>query len=214
MLNSILVIVIVVLIGLAVIAMIRYQQNTILALCVMAVLLVSGVYSGFTAYRYYSTYSAVYGTYQEHDPYEDFNFFEYDIPSLTWYQENTGSEDEPNIKYYYSTEYGTSIAFNGSDEDYVLLINNKPCVTKSSNGRLHGEQTLSFYNIDGILEEKFNISVDFTFYASKILLKVETDATNDNIGYLKEYVKVNGFNLRILNELPYHSADILQSQAS
>ncbi len=216
MLNSILILVIIILIGVAFIMMIKYKQNTILVLSLGFLILLSGVYSSFTAYDYYTTYSNVYGSPKEHDPYENFNFFEYNLKNFSWYRESISDDSGNKIstRYYYETEYRTSIEFDGEENKYVVLINNKPCVTSSTYGRLNGEQNLSFYNVDGEFDTKINLKVDFTFYMSKIELKINTNATEDNIGYLNEYFMVNGLKLRILQDPPYSSLGLLSSEIS
>lgn len=167
----------------------------------------TGVYSGFTAYDYFTKYSAMYGTIEEHDPYEDFNFYEYGLSkTIGW------SYDAENERYYYQTTYATSIEFNGNENNYSLLINNRPCdYTTSAYGKLYGAQNIYFNDIDGTYKSTINLQVSFTFYASKIMLRIDTSATNENIGLLDEYILVNGLDLRIIKQI-YNPYELLTGQ--
>lgn len=154
-----------------------------------------GIYSGFTYYTYINTTSEVHGSPEIHDPYEDFNFFEYDLGNIVWYQQEDGG-------YTYTETYNTSIRFTGEEGKYILLVNDTPCnYTSSANGRLHGELIKQFRDLDGQVTNTFNFNIDFTFESSVITVTVSVDATPDNIGVIREYVNINGFNLRIINNI-------------
>ena len=168
------------------------------------VMFVSGVYSVFTAWDYYNTHSTVVGELEVHDPYEDFNFYEYDLQDFSLLREQETNEDGEVIstKFYFETTYATSIEFNGTENTYTLLINDKPCdMTMSNYGKLYGTTTIHFDDVDGTEKEVIELDIDFTFYSSNILLRIETDATQDNASMLEEYFKINGFNLRLIEEI-------------
>lgn len=154
-----------------------------------------GIYSGFSYFTFINTTSEVHGSPEIHDPYEDFNFFEYDLGNIVWYQQEDGG-------YAYTETYNTSVKFQGGEDKYILLVNDKPCnKTSSANGRLHGELIKQFRDLDGQVTDTFNFDIDFTFESSVITVAVSVDATPDNIGVIREFVSINGFDLRIINNI-------------
>lgn len=176
-------------------ALIKYKNARPVLLGLIALIIgFSGVYSGFVAWDYYNTHSRVVGELTLHDPYEDFNFYEYDVKDFALQQEDG--------QYFYEITYATSMEFNGSENKYTLLLNNKPCDKTSSNyGKLNGTTTVHFDDVDGNTTDSIDLSITFTFYSVKIVLRVDTSATQANAGLLEEYFKINGFNLRIIDEV-------------
>ena len=184
-------------VGLAIYAMVKYENaRPYVAGIFLLAWFGGGIYSAFTMVNYYtSVRNQTYGEIKEYDPYEDFNFFEYNLTDLTFYQDEEGN-------YLFSKTYDTTIEFNGSNNTYTLLLNNTPCTsTSASYGRLRGDTVLYFYDFDNTELANINLYITFTFYASNFNIEVNTDATDDNIGLLREYVLCNGFNLRIINSV-------------
>lgn len=152
-----------------------------------------GCYSGFTMYKYYNTVSQVRGHLEEYDPYKDFDYYKYNITDL-----GLVKNDETDLMYY-EKDYNTHIAFDGTNKNYTLLLNDSPCsITMSNKGRLHGETAIIFEDVDGQAIDQIDLTINFTFYSSYIVLKVETTATVENVGLLYNYYDINGFELRII----------------
>ncbi len=193
LLEWILIIVGIVAFVLILLASIKYQNYKVLGIIVLLAWCGLSVYSGFTLLKYENSHSNLFGTPEVHDPYENFNYYEYDLSGISWYF----TEEDPTLRY--ETEYKTSIKFDGNKNKYHLLVNNAPCTkTESTNGRLKGFLKKQFTQMDG--ETKIiNFEITFEFYVSSIKIKIETDATSEDIGYVNEYVEINGFNLRIIN---------------
>ena len=175
-------------------AMIKYDKLKLLGwmLCV-AYIVVGGV--GCIRYVMYQNSTSIsIGTPEVHDPYENFNFFTYDLSDIVWY-ENEG-------KYDYQTEYSTHLDFDGDNNKYHLLLNNELCTkTKSTKGRLTATLLKQFKDLDGQVTATITLNFDFAFYTSKIEIHITTDATSENIGKLKEYVNMNGFTLRLISRI-------------
>ena len=155
-----------------------------------------GVYCGFTCYHYYADKSFTVGAPIVADPYEDFNFHEYNVgKSIAWYASTDGG-------YEYTVTYRTSIEFDGTQNQYEILINNTPCdETSSAYGKLQGKARMLFYSVDNKLDTFIDLTINFTFYASKIELNITTSADKDNLPYLEEYTAINGFNIRIIEKI-------------
>ena len=195
--------VVIVALALVLIAGIRYKDARPFAVCFFAIAwFFIGVYSSFTAWHYYNTFSKVHGQLVEHDPYEDFDYFEYNVTDF-------GLEQDEEGNFFYQKTYATSIQFDGSKNHYILLINNKPCNDSTSTyGKLYGNTIIHFDDVDGSYKCGIELEVTFTFYANHILLRVDTNATQENASLINEYIEINGLNLRILNEV-YTSYPIL-----
>ena len=166
-----------------------------------------GCYSAITMGVYYSTHSSTHGELVEHDPYEDFNFYEYKITDFGLDQDDSGI-------YFYQKDYATSIEFDGTEGNYVMLMNNRPCEnTKSEYGKLTADTTIHYDDVDGTYKCGIDLDFTFTFYSSHIILRINTNATQDTAGLLNEYVAINGLELRIIDEV-YTGAPILSDKAS
>ena len=153
-----------------------------------------GTYSGLTCLAYYNSQSEVVGTPEIHDPYEDFNFEEYDIGNIVWYQDENGA-------YSYSVTYKTATDFEG-DNQYTLLVNDSPCKeTTATNGRLRGVFEKRFNDIDNERMASIEFDINFAFYSSETTIRIYTNADDTNIGLVREYVQVEGFNLRIIKSV-------------
>lgn len=179
------------------IALVREKHNRPIIIVILCIAWLGlGIYSGVTLYKYERTQSEVRGEPEIHDPYEDFKFYEYDVgKNLVWYQNEDGT-------YYYQIEYATSIAFEGEENKYQLLVNNSPCTrTTSSYGRLYGLYQKQFKDLDGQVTDTINFEITFAFSSSQISLTITTDATSENIATVREYVNVNGFELRIIDTI-------------
>lgn len=139
--------------------------------------------------------SQTFGSFDHYDLYEDFNVFEIE-ENLVFYNEDG--------TYKFSKTYPIKVDFNGSDNEYNLFVNNKPCDTiKSTAGSLYGIYGLSFYDINNQYICDFDLQIRYTFYASNFELSIETTCNSDELKYLNEYLNVNGFNLRIIEKVYY-----------
>lgn len=195
--DTIITIAIIVAVVLILTALIKYKHARPYVVALFCIAwLGGGVYSAFTMADYYTNQrNQVVGELQEYNPYEDFNFFEYNLTNLVFYPNEEGN-------YAFTTTYATSIPFDGSSSEYTLLLNNSPCKeTSSAFGRLKGDTNLTFYNVDGEKISNIELSIMLTFRSSDIELEINTSATHENIGLLEEYVACNGFNLRIIERV-------------
>lgn len=153
----------------------------------------AGLYSGITYYQYSVSQSKVNGTPVIHAPYEDYDFHEYSLSDIAWYADEEGN-------YCYSTSYKAVVDFDGDSNKYCVLLNDKPTTeTTSVGGRLSAKHKLVFRDIDKNILTIINMNIDFEFYSSEVHLTIGTDAGDDQIKILREYISVNGFNLRIID---------------
>lgn len=140
-----------------------------------------------------SKHNGTYGKIEYVDIYKDFNVFELDLKDVVFYKGIDG--------YVYSKEFDTVIDFDGTSNKFNLLINNTPCNTTISNaGQLYGIWHRTFDDLNGIRSCDFTLNIRFQFTVSKIILTVETKMTEKDFGYLVQFINVNGFKLRIIDE--------------
>lgn len=192
MLNTVITVAVIVMIGLFCIALLKKEARPIAAIVLCVVWTFGGVFSFFKAVDYYGKErNQTYGEVVIHDPYENFNYYEYELPTIAFDKDKEGD-------YSYSITYSTTLKFDGDKADYTLLLNNRPCETMSASARLLGYSNILFYGIDGEIISQIQLDIFFVFTTSNIELTVWSDATDDNIGLLEEYVSVFGFKLRII----------------
>lgn len=146
-------------------------------------------------YNVRSETSKTFGNFDHYDLYEDFNVFEMD-ENVVFYNDNG--------TYKFTKTYPIKVDFDGSENEYNLFVNNKPCDTiKSTAGSLYGVYGLSFYDINNQYICDFDLQIRYTFYVSNFELSIESNCTADELKYLNEYLNVNGFNLRIIEKVYY-----------
>ncbi len=189
------------------IVMLKYENaRPFLAIVVVLITIIAGVYSTITLVEYYSATSQTRGSMTEYDPYEDFDIYDQKLENIAFHKnEETGA-------YYLEQTYNTPITFNGTNKEFVTVINNKPCYsTTSTAGKLHADTEFYVKNVDGDFMTNIDIDLDITFYANKIVLKITTNATDDNITLLNQYTQINGLRIQILDNI-YTNYDILTGQ--
>lgn len=194
--DTLIIIAVIAAVAVAVYSLIKYENARPYVIAIFCLVWFGGgVFSAYTMIDYYSRVrNQTYGELQDYDPYEDFNFFEYNLSTINFYPKEDGT-------YYFEQEYSTSIEFEGNNQ-YTLLLNNSPCnKTTSSYGRLMGQTTLYFYDVDNLEEANINLDITLTFYSSSLKISIDTNANDSNIGFLREYTYCNGFNLRIIENV-------------
>ena len=141
--------------------------------------------------------SKTYGDITEHDLYEDFEFTHYDLSNSLVFN------SDGNIKTF-ETTYGVGAEFDGTNNKYNVLVNDQPTTNnQSSYGTLLADLTLEFIDVDGTKLGEAILNLEFKFYIASTSLKITTDVGVESYGYLLEYIRVYGFDIRII-ESQYH----------
>lgn len=185
--------VVILVVALLVIAMIKSPHLKPLVYTIFAVAWIfTGVYSITTYISYQNTTSVVNGEPVIYEPYKDFNYLEYDLKNIVWYAEDDG--------YSYEETYQTSAKFEGAEKKYSVIVNDMPAsYCNSANGRLVATYEKIFKDIDGEVSAEITFNIQIVFQSSSITVTVTCNATQDNIGMVREYTNLNGFNIRIIN---------------
>lgn len=187
--------------------MIKYESaRPYLAIVFCIALLGSGVYSSMVCYDYYTSKSETRGEMSISDPYENFNIYDLTVEDISFYQAENGS-------FYLNKTYNKHFDFDGTNKNYIMLVNNQPCdVTYSTAGQIQGKTTLYVKDTNGNHITSFDLSFLFTFYGNeKTTLNITTNATIENINILNQYCQINGLSIRILNNA-YNYYPILTGQ--
>ena len=206
--NAIIPLVVVIGLFLLLYAMIRYESaRPYLVLVFCLVTIASGVYSTMTAVDYYSAVSETRGSFEEVDPYADFNVYDLEVEGVAFHK------DQETGTYYLQKTYNTTVEFDGTNENFVTLVNNRPCYQTMSNaGQLNAQTQFYVKDVDGQYMTTIDLTVYFTFYADEIQLSIITNATDSNIHLLNQYCQINGLHIQILDDI-YLSYEILTGQA-
>lgn len=205
--NAIIPLVVIIGLFLLLYALIRYESaRPYLVVVFCLVTIASGVYSTITAVDYYSAVSETRGSFEEVDPYADFNVYDLEVEGIAF------NKDKETGTYYLQKTYNTHIEFNGTNENFVTLVNNRPCyATQSNAGQLNAKTQFYVKDVDGQFMTSIDMTVHFTFYANEIQLLISTNATDDNIHLLQQYCQINGLHIQILDDI-YLSYNILTGQ--
>ena len=170
-----------------------------------AVLVVIATYLAIIMVQDFRSTSWVVGEPVIHDVYEDFDIYEYDLSSDIFYQNAT------KTGYELTKEYPVKNDFNGTANQYNMLINNKPCTREQTTaGQYQAQFDLSFFNLNGDIERTLSLYIEIRFYQSSIQLRIYNNADETLQGYLREYISYNGFVLRII-EGQYNREEIVSS---
>lgn len=90
------------------------------------------------------------------------------------------------------------IEFDGKNKDYLLLFNNQPANNMVvTNGKVCGDFTISFYDLEGVKVSTAKLDVIVEYYTSQIKITITTKNENDSIAYLATYMDINGAVLRV-----------------
>ena len=141
--------------------------------------------------------SKTYGDITEHDLFEEFDFQHYDLSDSLVFN------SEGEIKTF-ETTYGVGADFDGTNNKYNVLVNDQPTTNnQSSYGTLIADYTINFTDVDGADLGEVTLNLEFKFYISSTNLKITTNVDVDECSMLLEYIRVYGFDIRII-EGQYH----------
>ena len=169
----------------------KYLFLAILCL-VPVVILGAGVYCGLELYREKTSVSQNFGTLEEHDLYEDFNVFDCDLSSATFYQAEGGG-------YEYTTTIPKAVPFDGSKNKYNVLVNNQPSTAEQSTaGILTAKNTINYYGVEGNEIQQTTLTIEMRFYQSRVQISIANSNTAEQQALFLEYIQFNGLKLRTI----------------
>ena len=141
--------------------------------------------------------SKTYGDITEHDLFEEFDFMNYDLSDSLVFNSSGDTKT-------FETTYGVGADFDGTNNKYNVLVNDQPTTNnQSSYGTLLADYTINFTDVDGTDLGEVTLNLEFKFYISSTNLKITTNVDVDEYSMLLEYIRVYGFDVRII-EGQYH----------
>lgn len=176
----------------------------IFILCLVPIAVIgAGVYYGFKVYEHKHQQSQNFGTITTKDLYADFDVFDCDLSDAIFYETTTG--------YEYSTKINKSIKFNGDQQKYNVLVNNKPSdYEKSSAGILQAKNIINYYDISNNLLHSLTLNIEFKFYQSNVEIILSNSFDKEQYSLFLEYMRFNGLKIRtILSQYQRQEQDVL-----
>lgn len=183
-----------------------FKYLMIFILCLVPIAVIgAGVYCGFKVYEHKHQQSQNFGTITTKDLYADFDVFDCDLSDAIFYETTTG--------YEYSTKISKSIKFNGDQQKYNVLVNNKPSdYERSSAGILQARNIINYYDISNNLLHSLTLNIEFKFYQSNVEIILSNNFDKEQYSLFLEYVRFNGLKIRtILSQYQRQEQDVLPS---
>ncbi|MBQ8451588.1 MAG: hypothetical protein IJ538_02300 [Clostridia bacterium] len=89
--------------------------------------------------------------------------------------------------------------FNGKQNDYTILVNGQPTNNIIVNaGKISGDLTLAFYNLNGDVASTAELHILIEYYASGTKVTLTTQNSNDSVSYLTTYTNINGAVIKVV----------------
>lgn len=156
------------------------------------ILIFIGIFSTIELVKLFNVKSAEYGTVitiETKNEYTEISKFDYG--SLLF-----DTEDYVN---YSNVSTFSPQDFNGRENNYTILVNGNPTSNVIVNaGKITGDLTLSFYDLEGEVVSNANLHILIEYYASgtKVTLTIQND--NDSVSYLSTYTNINGAVIKVV----------------
>jgi len=98
------------------------------------------------------------------------------------------------------TESYAPIEFNGDGKNYILLFNEQPLNNiVCTNGKISGDLSIVYYNLDGLEVAQSDVFVEIDFFAGETKLKLTSTNNADSMAYLTAYTNINGAVIRVVD---------------
>lgn len=166
---------------------------TVFLYFLVVVTIMGGAYAFYKYYEKAHQTSETYGSLEYVDPYKDFELYNINLDDIEF-----NSDGELRT---FETSFPVALEFDGENNKYNLLINNSPCNTEQSTfGFITGTYDLFFQDLDGSIISTAELNITVKVYASRVDVTVETTVNDIDYAYLLEYVDINGFKIRLIEE--------------
>lgn len=107
-------------------------------------------------------------------------------------------ESEDNINYKNISSYKAQ-EFNGTDKDYVVLINNLPAdYNEVLPGKVLATINLNFYDVNGNVTATIKIDINIEYLSKETSVKINAQNKNNSISYLSTYMEINGVDIKVI----------------
>lgn len=145
-------------------------------------------------------HNSTWGSIRVVDVFEDFNAFDIEVDEPIFQRNGT--------HYEIAREFRVPFEFDGTVHKYNLLFNNQPADSTLSTGpQLQATYKLAFWDLQGRPVTSMDIGIRFVFSVTRVYLTLTTEINITQLGYLNQYLMVNGLKLRLIDE-QYNSAPL------
>ena len=156
------------------------------------ILIFIGIFSTIELVKLFNVKSAEYGTVitiETKNEYTEISKFDYGSLSFD-------TEDYLN---YSNVSTFSPQDFNGRENNYTILVNGNPTSNVIVNaGKITGDLTLSFYDLDGEVASIADLHILIEYYASGTKVTLTIQNFNDSVSYLTTYTNINGAVIKVV----------------
>ena len=150
------------------------------------ILIIVGTFCTIELVDLFSVQSGEYGSvisYQTQENYEEFSKFDYGTINF---------DTEDYVLYKNISTFGSQ-NFDGTKETYSLLFNGQPLnnITQTA-GRINGDLSLKFYNLNGEVITTADIHFVVEYLASITKVTITITNIDNSVSYLNAYMEING----------------------
>lgn len=156
------------------------------------ILIFIGIFSTIELVKLFNVKSAEYGTVITIETKNDYTeISKFDYGSLSF-----DTEDYVN---YTNVSTFSPQEFNGRENNYTILVNGNPTSNVIINaGKITGDLTLSFYDLDGEVASIADLHILIEYYASGTKVTLTIQNFNDSVSYLTTYTNINGAVIKVV----------------
>jgi hypothetical protein len=157
------------------------------------VIIVCSLFAGVDIWRNYSEKSHTYGDIVISGRKIN-SAFEKTFDNFAGYWEPTGTVNT----WQFRENFADIIEFDGTKNDYGILINNYPCLVKTvSAGLILGELNMTFYATTGEITAVTNLTVKIEFLHDKTKFTLQVTNAEIAVGYINNLVLADGFTVTV-----------------
>jgi len=155
-------------------------------------LIVVGIFSTMELVELFNVKSMEYGTVITIETKNDYaEISKFDYGSLSF-----DTEDYSNFSNVSTFEPNT---FDGKSNDYTILFNGNPTSNVIVNaGKISGDLTMCFYDLNGNVATTSNLHILIEYYASGTKVTLTMTNTNNSVSYFSTYTNINGAVIKVV----------------
>ncbi|MBQ8207044.1 MAG: hypothetical protein IJZ77_06235 [Bacilli bacterium] len=162
-------------------------------ICITVILI--GILCSMNLYEVFNIASKEYGTAVTIETKNEYvEVSKFDLGSLIM-------DSEDYVNFTFSSIYPAE-SFDGKNHNYTILFNGNPLSNIDiSSGKISGDMTFRFYDLDGEVITSAKIHVSIEYYASGTILTITSVNVNDSMAYLTTYSNINGAVIKVVEKV-------------
>ena len=122
-----------------------------------------------------------------------------DYTEISKFDYGSLSFDTNDYSTFTNVETFAPMDFNGSNNDYIILVNGNPTSNVIINaGKISGDLIMDFYNLDGQVATTATLHILVEYYASGTKVTLTITNTNDSVAYFSSYTNIHGAVIKVV----------------